>query len=460
MTEADLPSLWALLPDDLEMNPHATTYAGLDDPREPSGGPRAGVLARPRHVVARRLGAALRRAFGRRGRGRPVARGAGLARRPHRRLLVVARRLGTGEGARQADAGRRAGARLRPAAGRRRDQLGRRRQRGVARRLAGPRLPRHAPLGARALGGDAAARASRARRVGGLGPGRTTSSSPASRRPFPSSASRGTDEHSCTCSAALDGAHALLLDVDDTIVDTQEAMVVAGTEAAAAIWPHRAAEHRAMAQRYYDDPERWFPRYASGDVAFDADACRTAGRGRHGLRSRDPERGPPRLRGGVCAGLPRCPAALPRRARLLAAAEGEGLPVALLTNSAHAPTRVKLEALDLAERFDGRRDDRHARVRQARPRVYLEACRLLAAEPAPGGLHRRQRRVGRPRCAGGRTACRVARPCGTADDPAGHVRAWTGRGRRGARPPIWATAHGPVVFPFGSPRTGREAGSE
>ena len=32
MTEADLPTLWALLPDDLELNPHATTYAGLDVP--------------------------------------------------------------------------------------------------------------------------------------------------------------------------------------------------------------------------------------------------------------------------------------------------------------------------------------------------------------------------------------------------------------------------------------------
>jgi RimJ/RimL family protein N-acetyltransferase len=30
MTEADLPGLCALLPDDLSMNPHATTYAGLD----------------------------------------------------------------------------------------------------------------------------------------------------------------------------------------------------------------------------------------------------------------------------------------------------------------------------------------------------------------------------------------------------------------------------------------------
>ena len=32
MTEADLPTLCALLPDDLELNPHATTYAGLDVP--------------------------------------------------------------------------------------------------------------------------------------------------------------------------------------------------------------------------------------------------------------------------------------------------------------------------------------------------------------------------------------------------------------------------------------------
>ena len=30
MTETDLPVVWRLLPDDLELNPHATTYAGLD----------------------------------------------------------------------------------------------------------------------------------------------------------------------------------------------------------------------------------------------------------------------------------------------------------------------------------------------------------------------------------------------------------------------------------------------
>ncbi|WP_344059546.1 hypothetical protein [Terrabacter lapilli] len=65
------------------------------------------------------------------------------------------------------------------------------------------------------------------------------------------------------------GARALLLDVDDTIVDTRGAMVAAGARAAAALWPDRPGEHHAMAQRYYDDPQRWFPRYASGEVPFE-----------------------------------------------------------------------------------------------------------------------------------------------------------------------------------------------
>jgi putative hydrolase of the HAD superfamily len=181
--------------------------------------------------------------------------------------------------------------------------------------------------------------------------------------------------------AALDGAHALLLDVDDTIVDTQEAMVVAGTEAAAAIWPHRAAEHRAMAQRYYDDPERWFPRYASGDVAFEAmragrltEVATAFGleipRGAHRAFE---EAYAPAFRGAQRL--------FPDVPDLLAAAEGEGLPVALLTNSAHAPTRVKLEALDLVERFDVVVTTDTLGFGKPDPRVYLEACRLLDAEP-------------------------------------------------------------------------------
>ena len=181
---------------------------------------------------------------------------------------------------------------------------------------------------------------------------------------------------------ALQGVRAVLLDVDDTIVDTREAMVVAGTEAAGAIWPHRpGGDHRAMAQRYYDDPERWFPRYASGDVAFDA---MRAGRlaevaSAFGLDVPDDahrsfeDAYAPAFRGAQRL-FPDVPA-------LLDAAERLGLPVALLTNSSLAPTRVKLEALDLVERLDVVVTTDTLGFGKPDPRVYVEACRLVGVGP-------------------------------------------------------------------------------
>ena len=68
----------------------------------------------------------------------------------------------------------------------------------------------------------------------------------------------------------LVGSKLLLLDVDDTIVDTRGAMVLAGTAAAAALWPGRADVHTDWARHYYDDPAQWFRRYASGEVAFES----------------------------------------------------------------------------------------------------------------------------------------------------------------------------------------------
>ncbi|GAA2476989.1 HAD family hydrolase [Terrabacter carboxydivorans] len=179
----------------------------------------------------------------------------------------------------------------------------------------------------------------------------------------------------------LDGVHALLLDVDDTIVDTQEAMVVAGTHAAAAVWPHRTEEHRAMAQRYYDDPERWFPRYASGDVPFEvmragrlAEVAAAFGVEVPGEAHRSYEE-------AYAPAFRSAQRLFPDVPDLLDAAEGERLPVALLTNSALAPTRVKLEALELVERFDVVVTTDTLGFGKPDPRVYLEACRLLGAEP-------------------------------------------------------------------------------
>ncbi|KRF48302.1 HAD family hydrolase [Terrabacter sp. Soil811] len=182
--------------------------------------------------------------------------------------------------------------------------------------------------------------------------------------------------------AVLDGVRAVLLDVDDTIVDTEEAMVAAGTEAAAAIWPHRSGlDHRAMAQRYYDDPERWFPRYASGDVPFDTMRSGRLAEVAVAFGLEVPDGAHRSFEDAYAPAFRSAQRLFPDVPGLLSAAEQEGLPVALLTNSAHAPTRVKLEALDLAERFEVVVTTDTLGFGKPDPRVYLEACRLVGAEP-------------------------------------------------------------------------------
>lgn len=180
----------------------------------------------------------------------------------------------------------------------------------------------------------------------------------------------------------LDGIRAVVLDVDDTIVDTRAAMVAAGTVALGVLWPERHVEHTAMAQHYYDDPGRWFRRYASGEVAFDdmrvgriedvaqAFAVVTPdGALERYAEAYDPAfRAAQRLFGDVPA--------------LLDAARSAGLPVGLLTNSAAAPTTLKLEALDLLDSFDAVVTTDTLGFGKPDARIYHEACRRLGAEPA------------------------------------------------------------------------------
>ncbi|MDN5794721.1 MAG: HAD family hydrolase [Intrasporangium sp.] len=181
----------------------------------------------------------------------------------------------------------------------------------------------------------------------------------------------------------LRGMRALVLDVDDTILDTRTAMTRAGTVAARALWPGPGRPHRQMAQRYYDDPGGWFRRYTAGEIsveqmrlarlrdvadAFRLDLAHDAGE-RYLAAYLPAFRGVQRLFGDVPA--------------LLAAADRLGTPVALLTNSNRVDTAIKLEALGLDARFDGLvvTTDTFGIGKPDR-RVYLEACRLVAAEPA------------------------------------------------------------------------------
>ncbi|MEO7754030.1 MAG: HAD family hydrolase [Terracoccus sp.] len=174
---------------------------------------------------------------------------------------------------------------------------------------------------------------------------------------------------------------ALVLDVDDTIIDTRGAMVAAGTAAAAAVWPD-ADEHVAMAQRYHADPGRWFRRYASGELAFEQMRAER-------LREVADVFGLPlgedtfdRYEAAYGPAFRRSQRLFDDVPDLLDAAEAVGLPVALLTNSAHEPTRVKLEALDLHERFEVVVTTDTLGFGKPDERVYLEVCARVGVAPA------------------------------------------------------------------------------
>ena len=62
---------------------------------------------------------------------------------------------------------------------------------------------------------------------------------------------------------------ALVLDIDDTLVDTQAAMRAAGARAAAVALPTLdAVTHQAISDTYYDDHGGHFDAYTRGELSF------------------------------------------------------------------------------------------------------------------------------------------------------------------------------------------------
>lgn len=65
------------------------------------------------------------------------------------------------------------------------------------------------------------------------------------------------------------GTSALLLDLDDTLIDTRAAMVEAGRVAASALWPGAGRDlHRAAGVHFQADPGGFFGRYVDGSLDF------------------------------------------------------------------------------------------------------------------------------------------------------------------------------------------------
>jgi putative hydrolase of the HAD superfamily len=61
----------------------------------------------------------------------------------------------------------------------------------------------------------------------------------------------------------------LLLDVDDTLIDTRAAMVAAGEVAVGALWPELGAQVRhSVGVHFHADPGDFFGRFSSGELSF------------------------------------------------------------------------------------------------------------------------------------------------------------------------------------------------
>jgi putative hydrolase of the HAD superfamily len=178
-------------------------------------------------------------------------------------------------------------------------------------------------------------------------------------------------------------AAALLLDVDDTLIDTRAAMVAAAEATIAQLWPGIGPETRhAAGVRFHSDPGGFFARFTTGELSFIqmrqarfADLLASlAPAAADADFARFEEVYAPAFAGGVRLFDDVLP---------LVEAVGEaGIPMGLLTNSSTGYTEQKLEITGLAGVFAvvATRDT----LGYGKPdsRAFHHACRLLGVSPA------------------------------------------------------------------------------
>lgn len=185
---------------------------------------------------------------------------------------------------------------------------------------------------------------------------------------------------------------ALLLDLDDTLIDTAHAMRVAAAAGFAAVCPDVPDDlHRAAAERYYQDPGGHLDRYTSGQITFadmraarfkevvlgmGIDAC--CGRQDLGLA----ESGHHVFEDSYARAMRAATRAFPDAVQLLEAARRAGLPTAVVTNSSEMATEMKLDVTGLAGLVDVVTTTDTLGFGKPDPRVFHHACAALGVEPA------------------------------------------------------------------------------
>lgn len=176
---------------------------------------------------------------------------------------------------------------------------------------------------------------------------------------------------------------AVLLDVDDTLIDTRAAMVAAGEAAAAELWPRAGPEvHHAAAVRFHADPSGFFLRFTAGELSFPEmrearvvdllEFFSLAPTGEVTLRFEEVY-GP-----AFAANVRLFDDVVP----FMEAASRVGTPMGLLTNSSSLYTSQKLELTGLAGVFGVVATRDTLGFGKPDARAFHHACGLLGTAPA------------------------------------------------------------------------------
>lgn len=178
-------------------------------------------------------------------------------------------------------------------------------------------------------------------------------------------------------------AGSLLLDVDDTLVDTRAAMVAAGTSAVAALWPEAGAEvHTRGGLIFHGDPRGYFDRFVTGELTFARmrEARIAAMIDTLGLRPVEDMAG--RFERAYSPAFARCLRAFPDVRPALDELAGAGVRIGALTNSDGQATARKLQLTGLAEDFTMVVTTDSLGFGKPDPRVFEHACELLGSVPS------------------------------------------------------------------------------
>lgn len=186
---------------------------------------------------------------------------------------------------------------------------------------------------------------------------------------------------------------AFVLDMDDTVNRTSEAMDAGLRAAVAAVWPDLSPELLADAVAgYVHDDARWFERFSRGRIDFGAMRWGRLSELAHRLGSDIDEHSFlqfERCYRDVFEGSCR---AHEDALRLIERAGAAGVPLGVLSNSAERMTRMKLRRLGLEQHFAVVLSCDQLEAGKPDRRAYSAVCRALACGPDQVGyvddLHR------------------------------------------------------------------------